>query len=484
MSSQDEILTLKNLVNSLLSKIEQLEARISELESENIQLRAENAQLRAENTDLRQRLQLNSRNSSQPPSKDIYKIKPALPKLSKGKQGGQLGHKGRTLWQSINPDEVIELVTPTICSCGHDVSGVAAKLQQKRQVFDLPKVKLYVKEYRQYSRQCPCCKNRLETDFPSQVSQPVQYGSGVMALCNLLSTSFHLSCQQIGQLFEDLYEQPLNAATVIAANERAYNALEATETIIKEQVLASETVHFDETGVACEGKTHWLHTACTAFWTYLFVHAKRGKKALESPASLIKDFTNVALHDCWASYFSFKNTSHALCNAHLLRELQALIENDSIWAVKMHALLMKLYQLTDNGKSHLENLLPHIEEYQNICQEADLEEPQPTKKPRGKPKSSKGRNLLNRFIEHQDSILAFAKYNHIPFTNNQAERDIRPVKGKIKNAGCFRSTDGADHFARIQSFLSSARKQSKSVFKELCNTHQGYNFITIAYASK
>jgi transposase len=321
-------------------------------------------------------------------------------------------------------------------------------------------------------------------NFPTELSQPVQYGSGVLALCNLLSSGFHLSCQQIGQLFSDLYDQPLNTATVIAANERAYQALAPTENVVKEHILASEVVHFDETGLACQGKTHWLHTACTGLWTFLFVHAKRGKKALESPKSIIKDFTKVAIHDCWASYFNFDNASHGLCNAHLLRELQALIENNSLWAGKMHALLMKLYQLTDKGKSHLENLIPYIQEYQSICQEANREEPQPTQKPRGKPKSSKGRNLLNRLVQHQDSVLAFAKYDYIPFTNNQAERDIRPVKGKIKNAGCFRSTDGADHFARIQSFISSTRKQSQSVFKELINTHQGYNFITIAYASK
>lgn len=477
MDLSDDILVLKALVINLLSKVEHLQARVNELESEN-------AELRSENAELRQRLNVNSGNSSQPPSKDLYKIKPALPKLSKGKQGGQFGHKGRTLTQSITPDQVIDLPTPTMCSCGLDVSDVPLKLQQKRQLFDLPKTNLYVKEYRQYSRVCPCCKHRLLGNFPAELSQPVQYGSAVMALCNLLSSGFHLSCQQIGQLFSDLYDQPLNTATVIAANERAYRALESTENIIKEQVLASEVAHFDETGLACQGKTHWLHTACTALWTYLFVHAKRGKKALESPKSIIKDFTKVAIHDCWASYFNFDNAAHGLCNAHLLRELQALIENNSLWAGKMHALLMKLYQLTHKGKSYLDNLTPYIQEYQSICQEADREEPQPTQKSRGKPKSSKGRNLLNRLVQHQDSVLAFAKYDYIPFTNNQAERDIRPVKGKIKNAGCFRSTDGADHFARIQSFISSTRKQSQSVFKELINTHQGYNFISIAYASK
>jgi transposase len=477
MELSDDIFVLKNLVVSLLKKVEELQA--------------ENAQLRAENTELRHRLEQNSRNSSQPPSKDMYKPnpKPAFSKTDKGQKGGQVGHQGKTLLQVTTPDAVVVISSPTICSCGCDISHVSEHLQQSRQVFDLPKVSLHVTEYHQYSRRCPSCKQRLVNDFPLEVGKPVQYGKGVMAFCSLLSTGFHLSCQQIGQLFSDLYGQSLNEGTVIAANQRSYEALASTETLIKEQILQSQVVHFDETGLACEGNTHWLHTASTAFFTYLFVHQKRGKKAIGSDQSLLKRFTNWAIHDCWASYFGFTEAKHALCNAHILRELQALIDQNSQWATKMHALLMKIYLLTDKGKTSLTDISSYLQEYQQICKEADLEEPPPIKATsqnsnRGRPKSSKGRNLLLRLVVHQDSVLAFAKYDHIPFTNNQAERDIRPVKGKIKQAGSFRSTAGADAFARVQSFISTARKHNISVFKELYNTLNGANFITTAYAAK
>ncbi len=469
MELSDDIQVLKGLVVSLLAKIEELQK--------------ENAQLRAENTELRNRLNINSQNSSLPPSKDLRKPKPAFTKIEKGKQGGQLGHQGQTLMQVSEPDKVEKIAAPLVCSCGCDVSSQPEKLQQKRQLFDLPQIKLQVTEYQQYSRQCPVCHQKLVQDFPNFIGSSTQYGKGVMALCSLLSTSFHLSCQQISQLFTDLYQQPLNVATVVSANARTYEALVSTESLIQEQIIAQQVVHSDETGLACNGKTHWLHTTSTHLWTYLFVHKNRGKKALQSERSMMGRLTTWLVHDCWASYFTFDNTRHALCNAHILRELQALIENKSQWATQMHAFLMKLYLLTDKGKSHISDLAPHIKEYETICQVADLEEPPPIKPPRGKPKSTKGRNLLNRLIEHQDSVLAFAKYDYIPFTNNQAERDIRPVKGKIKNAGCFRSTKGADHFARIMSFVSTTRKQNHSVFKELLNTLNGYNFITNSYSS-
>lgn len=466
MELSDDILVLKNLVISLLAKVEELTK--------------ENAILKAENIELRQRLGINSGNSSLPPSKDLYKIKPALTKLSKGKQGGQVGHTGKTLLKIQNPDKVVVLL-PNVCSCGYNLKSTPSTLKQSRQVFDLPQPKLEVTEYQQYACVCPNCSQEVKGSFPSEVTNGVQYGSGVMALCSLLSSSFHLSCQQISQLFTDLFDQPLNGATVITANARTYKALENSENIIREQLLAARTTHFDETGIACEKNNYWLHTACNNLFTYLFVHSKRGLEALKSEQSLLADFTNWAIHDCWVSYFSFEKMQHALCNAHLLRELQALIENNSQWATKMHQLLLNLYYLSDNGKGVVVDLSPHLILYQQICQEANLEEPPPIKSKRGRSKSSKGRNLLNRLLEHQDSVLAFAKYEHIPFTNNLAERSIRPVKSKIKIAGCFRSKAGADHFARIQGFVATARKHSHSVFKELKNAYQGFTFIESTY---
>jgi transposase len=474
MSLPDDIPSLKLLIISLLERIDVLEKQNAELLEQNAKLREENIALRAENALLRTQLNQNSRNSSQPPSKDKYKLKPALPKQSSGKQGGQSGHKGNTLQMSPSPDIIVDIAAPGHCSCGADLNQAEPRLAASRQVFELPPPKLQITEYRQFERQCPSCKSRHANAFPAHVTAPTQYGTGVWAMCSLLSTSFHLSCQNISRLFEDLYGLPLNPATVLQANARSYEVLEHSEELIKQQVLCSQVVHFDESGIACEGKNQWLHVACTGLFTYLFVHAKRGKEALESHLSVLKDFTSYAVHDCYASYFLFNKVSHSLCCAHLLRELQALVENGSAWAAMMRQLLLDLYHATQQGKESLprDGLIFYELCYDLICQQGQEQEP-PPEKTRGKSRRSKGRNLLERLIKHKDLVLAFAREEKVPFTNNQAERDIRPVKGKLKVAGCLRTSTGAAHYARIQGFVSTARKQKQNVFQQLCNAFSG-----------
>jgi len=461
-----DIASLQELVLSLMAKVEQQAERISALEAENAFLRAQ--------------LNQNSRNSSLPPSKDKFKVKPAFPKSGSGKKGGQPGHSGKTLSMSQHPDLIIELAAPERCSCGASLSQVEPVLKSSRQVFDLPQPRLEVSEYRLYERCCPHCKRSQSGAFPEQVTAPVQYGPGVLALCTLLNNSFHLSCSHISELFEDLYGHPLNEGTVVQANARAYQALQASEQAAKAALLAASVAHFDESGIRCNGSTQWLHVVSTALFTYLFTSAHRGLKALESGLSLLKDFSNQAVHDCWASYFTFTGASHALCNAHLLRELQALIEQGAAWAAAMKALLLEIYQATDKGSGSLteQQLAPYLARYDAICLQAHEQEPPELKPPRGRSKKSKGRNLYERLVKHRQAVLAFAYHEQVPFTNNQAERDIRPVKGKIKTAGCFRTPLGASHYARIQGFVSTARKQGRQVFVELKNAFAGNTFLT------
>jgi transposase len=163
----------------------------------------------------------------------------------------------------------------------------------------------------------------------------------------------------------------------------------------------------------------------------------------------------------------FKACSHALCNAHILRELEALKENQSQWATQMQELWLDLFKVSQKASLALPNKDFWLQKYQAICQTADWEEPPPQYGKRGKPKNSKGRNLLNRLVEHQDAVLAFAFTEAIPFTNNQAERDIRCLKTKQKVATSFRTFKGAQTYARIQSFISTLRKHNMNVLHNL-----------------
>ena len=461
MELSNNLTELHTLIYALLAHIDVLEARVLELEAENATLRVQ--------------LGMNSKNSHKPPSTDVFVKQPALPR-SKGKQkGGQKDHKGNTLKTVANPDVTV-IHTPLSCSCCNRPILLAECdiFTTKRQVFDIPSPRLEVTEH----KLCGvfCCGILQQGNFPAEVKAPVQYGTKIFTLSSLLSTEFRLPFRKISSLFETLYGYKYNEATAISANQMLYEALAPIEDQIKKHILESEVVHFDETGLQADGKRQWVHTACTEFFCFLFLHVNRGKKALADVMSVLKDYKNWAVHDCYATYFTFTDCKHAICNAHILRELQALKEQNSVWAVAMHDFLMALYVATDKGTksiTDIEEIAIWKAKYAIICQQAGKEEPFCEIKVRGKPKQTKGRNLLDRLIKHQEAVLAFAFVECVPFTNNLAEQAIRNVKIKQKIA-VFRTERGAQVYARIQGFINTVKKHARNVFQELLkvNTNQ------------
>lgn len=439
-------------------------------------LESENAALRTEVADLRSRLNQNSKNSHKPPSTDGLSKKPGLPKESPKKSGGQLGHKGKTLKMVASPDAVL-VHHAAFCPCCSKVFCPAdvAEVVQKRQVFDIPTPRMEVTEHQ--LGVVICCGRQHLGVFPPQVSQPVQYGSRIKALSVLLNNDYKLPLEKIEQLMGDLWGCSFNESTALTANASMYQRLEPVEEQIKTAVLNSEVAHFDETGMRVEKKLHWFHVASTSWFTYLFVHKKRGREALQCDDSLLKDFQNRAVHDCWESYFGFQQCQHALCGAHLLRELTNLIEKDSKWAAKMHQFILDLYQNSQKATALVADRQTWEREFKYICELADKEEPLPKQGKRGKPKNSKGRNLLNRLSEYQDEWLAFAFTQGVPFSNNQAERDIRCLKTKQKVATNFQTLKGAQHYARVQSFTSTLRKHSMNVFQNLINVFDSKSIV-------
>lgn len=420
----------------------------------------------------------NSKNSHQPPSSDGPKKRPAFSKKGSKKRGGQKGHRGKTLEMVMHPHHTI-IHQVERCSCGQNLSRAPKYVSQRRQVFDLPVPCLEVTEHQQYSCICPRCHKINVGVFPSQVVAPTQYGSGVRTLVVLLQTGLNVSYRKVRQFFTDLFDYQLNEATQINTQDKCYELLQSSEEVIQSSLLNSPVNHFDETGIRVAGNNHWLHNCSNDKFTYQFVHRRRGQVALDDPASLIPHYGGWAVHDCWSSYFKYKGCQHAICAAHLLRELQALIEQDRSWAKRMQELLMYAYEQSDKGRGVAQNLQKIGRQYDRICQMANQEEPLPKQRYANKrPKQTKGRNLLNRLVKYKSSVLAFAHYQQVPFTNNQAERDVRPTKTKIKVAGCFRTKKGADIYARIQSFISTTRKHQRNVFNELVAVFDGCSFLT------
>lgn len=480
-----EVSRLNSLVSLLLSRVEVLEVENAALKAENLDLKQENASfkieisalkqenaaLKQQNTALEARLQQNSSNSHKPPSSDGYKKQPALPKAKSKSSGGQKGHQGHSL-QMVEAADVVVVHHASGCSCCGKIfsSSQVHYIQEKRQVFDLPEVKLQVTEHQ--LGVIYCCGKAHTGSYPLDVKAPAAYGVRLHAMASLLNSEYRLPMEKVSQLLKDLFGCSYNESTLCSANAKVYECLQPVEEQIKQQLLESPVAHVDETGLRVEGSLHWVHTVCTGFLCYLFVHKKRGKQALYSEASLLKDFNNRAVHDCWKTYFGFEQCQHALCNAHLLRELTGLQEQGSQWAESMKSLLLELYQEHQKAggvakKEHWR------EQYQQICQRADAQEPAPQQKARGKPKNSKGRNLLNRLLEHQQAVLAFAFEPGVPFTNNLAEQAIRCVKIKQKVAMSFRTFKGAEIFARIQGFVATCRKQKMSAFQQLVEVLEG-----------
>lgn len=418
----------------------------------------------------------NSKNSNKPPSSDGLQKQPAFPKEKGKRKGGQPGHKGKKLTLVATPDTSIALY-PTVCKCGKSLDRSMAKVAEIRQVFDLPKPKLHITEYQKMEIICPCCSLQNEGIFPSDVTASTQYGSGVKSLSVLLNSGYAVPIKKVQQLFWDLFGYKINEGTITNNTIRCNDVLEAVEIRIKEQLKASPLGHSDETGVRVAGKLHWLHVFANTLFTYLFVHPNRGKKALNDEVSLLPSYEGWVVHDCWSSYFNFDGIKHALCGAHILRELYALDEKGIIWAKKFVQYLLVLLELIklNDGVLTSKQQERALILFKAICAYADKIEPIAEKikgKP-GKSKSTKGRNLLNRLIKYQNAVLAFAFHQEVPFTNNLAERDLRPIKTKQKVAGCFRTLSGAQRHARIYGFIATVRKNQSNIFNELKNVFEG-----------
>jgi transposase len=463
MPLSEEISSLQTLVNSLLLRVSQLENEISNLSQENILLRQENHELKS-------KLEKNSSNSHKPPSSDGYAKRPALPKTTNKAVGGQKGNAGKTLQMVITPDLVVKHHLEKCPNCQVNLSeSDVIKVGSRHQSFDLPVQKLLITEHQLLVSQCSCgCQNKAT--LPDYLSNsPVQYGPNIKALAVYLNTDFKIPFHKISTLFGDLYGYEFNESTAFNANQQAYQHLEPIESHIKEQLMASKVLHADETGLRCAGSLQWLHVASNEFYTYLFIHPKRGKIAIESPQSILPDFKNYLMHDCWASYFGLTDAKHLICNAHLIRELQSLIEQGKQWAISMQKYLLDLFQRSKEAILPKELVPKYVKEFHQICQRGFLEEPSPLKieGKKGKIAKSKGRNLLERLSNNQDAILSFAFHEGLPFTNNQAERDIRTIKTKIKVSACFRTLVGANHYARIQAFISTIRKHNLNPFQNL-----------------
>ena len=423
-------------------------------------------------TILANRLKLNSSNSSIPPSKDPNRKRKKKPKSDK-KPGGQNGHKGTRLNRFENPDKIefIKIDKRTLPKGTYRDAGY-----ESRQVVDI-KISRVVTEYRAQILQDEFGKKYI-APFPGDVTSDVQYGKEFKANCVYMSQFQLLPYNRIQDYFNEQLDIPISTGSIFNFNKEAFDLLENFANVVKDKLIKSNLIHADETGINIDGTRLWLHSASNDLWTYFYPHKKRGSDAMDE-ISIIPKFIGILCHDHWKAYYKYKQCSHALCNGHHLRELERVIEEDKHkWAKDMQDLLFEIKKEIDESGEELQ--LVKIEKYRlkyaEVIKNANIECPpvvREEKGKRGRIKQSKSRNLLERFINYEDDILRFMEKKIIPFTNNQAENDIRMTKVQQKISGCFRSMEGAYIFCRIRSYLSTCRKHDITPSKALSLLFEG-----------
>jgi len=460
-----------------------VEQLVGTLTEQVARLTGEVRELRAENEDLRGRLGTDSHNSSKPPSSDGPGSKPhpkSQRKPSGRKPGGQPGHVGQTLRLSEAPDEIV-VHPPIECrGCGERLDAAPVVRSERRQVLDLPSVRLQVTEHRAETRQCAGCGAETSGPFPTGVEAPVQYGPGVAGLAVYLNQEQLLPEERTCRVLAEVFGRPISEATLERAVETCHTQLAAVEAAIKQGITEAEVAHFDETGARLGGKRFWLHVASTATLTFYATHPKRGREAMDA-LGVLPAFRGRAVHDGLTSYGQYQDCAHALCNAHHLRELTFVEEQlKQGWANDLKMLLLEIKQAVDTARVAGLEAVPadakrdFLARYDTILADGARANPppEPTGK-RGRPKRGKAGSLVDRLHTHKAEALAFLDDFAVPFDNNQAERDIRMTKVRQKISGGFRTTTGADRFSRIRGYISTLRKQAIPIFAALVDTLSG-----------
>ena len=442
------------------------------------ELQATNMELRQRIAELERQLGLNSANSGKPPSSDGLMKKPArvssLRERSGKKPGGQPGHPGKTLSRTETPDVTVDHFPSTCDGCSAALSDATANGHTSRQVFDLPEPQpLVVTEHRAHQCLCPACGTQTRAAFPAGVSAPVQYGARITAFVLYLLHYQLLPEKRLAALMADLFGVALVTATIASMSRNCAARLQDFATAVRDCVAAAPVKHLDETGFRIGGKTQWLHIASTIWLTFYRMSQKRG--------SLPDCLTGIIVHDHWKPYYTLNGVLHALCNAHHLRELKALIEIEKEdWARKMQILLRRACHAAnltrERGVALSPSLIALFERRYDAILAVGLafHEAQPTLIPaavkarrRGRQPRRVGHNLLLRLSTRKADVLRFLSDPTVPFTNNLAEQDGRMMKLRQKISGGFRSEAGAADFAVIRSVLSTARKQGWNLLETL-----------------
>lgn len=454
-----EIAELKQQVADLLLVVRRQGERIAELEA---------------------RLRKDSSTSSKPPSSDGLSKRPARPR-ERGKRspGKQPGSDGTWLMRVAEPDEIVVHEPHSCRSCGESLADAQLVQTESRQVADLPPIRLWWVEHQSRRRRCSCGCVTAGT-FPEGVNAPAQYGPGLRAAAAYLCSYQHVPYERARQTFRDLLGADVSSGWIAESVAKLSDAVIPSVERIADLIAEADVAHFDETGARVDGRLWWVHTACTDALTHLDLHDRRGEAAMRD-IGILPRFEGVAVHDGLGAYRRFTACDHALCGAHHLRELDGIAEHfQQPWAHEMAELLREIKTHTDEaraagaGSIDAEDLRRFEHYYDELICEGWLANPPPPRTgQRGRPSLGPIGSLINRLDRDRDPALRFMRDLDVPFDNNQAERDIRPVKVKQKITGGWRTVEGAMRALDLRSYIDTARKQREPIIAALRAAAEG-----------
>jgi transposase len=460
------------------------DAQVAALAGELEEHRALVAALQAQVADLAAQVKVNSKNSSRPPSSDgLARPEPkSLRKKGARRPGRPKGQPGVTMQFTDHPDRVVRHEPAACRECGHGLAGAGQTGMERRQVTEIPEVKATVTEHQMVERECPCCGQRTKAGAPAGVTAPVQYGPRASALATYLWHGQFLSRDRACRALADMFGcAPSPGAVAAMARKIAAFVAPALEEIVK-ALLSADVAHFDETGFRVAGKLAWVHSASSGKHVLITVHGKRGTEGTDA-AGVLPSFAGIAVHDAWAPYDTYHGiAAHALCNAHVLRELTAVTETgsdlDLTWAQQA---IDALITLKDAATAARQAGQPAIDADLLAGQEKYFTDAAGTgivlNAARCSKLQKKRHALATRMRDRAGDYLRFAHDLRVPFNNNPAEQVIRMSKLRIKVSGCMRSMAGAEDFCAIRSYLATASRHSISWLDALTRAAEGTPWI-------
>jgi transposase len=446
-------------------------------------LREQVTALQAQVADLAARVRSNSRNSSKPPSSDGL-AKPA-PKSLRGKSGRKpgrpKGQPGATMELSDHPDKTVRHRPARCGCCGKSLKSAPITRAERRQVIDIPPVTAVTTEHQLLTLLCGC-GHETKAQAPDEVTAPVQYGPRLMGTGIYLWHGQFLSRDRACQALSELFDCAPSPGALAAAARKTAALTGPALKAITQYLVSAEVVHFDETGFRTAGKLAWVHSASWGKFVLVTVHAKRGKDGMKA-AAVLPFFTGIAVHDAWKPYDTFGNVAgHALCGAHVLRELVAVTETgtdlDKAWAQQAIDALLALDKAAEAARAAGKNAIDPkvLAEHEDWYRKAAATGITLNAGRHGK-LQQKRHALATRMQDREDDYLRYARDLRVPFTNNAAEQAIRMSKLRIKISGCMRSMTGAQEFCAIRSYLATAARHGIGALDALTSAFQGRPWI-------